>query len=446
MGAMVSPITGRRRERRVPRPRPHRTCRPRSSRPLRRRPRRRGGRGARRPRLRRAVAVVGILLHHEREQAAELARDAAAWLADRGHEVRLPLARRRTRRPARGGRGRGGLRTGLDLAVSLGGDGTMLRTVDLVAADGVPVLGVNVGQLGYLTEVEPTGAAHGAEAVPRRLLRGRGADAAAGRGRHPPASRRRGHAGGGHVAASPGDRPPTSPSTRRCSRRPRWATRCGSGVSIDGEMFTPYAADGLIVATPTGSTAYAFSARGPIVDPTHRCLLMTPVSPHMLFDRSLVLAPDARLRIEVRRRPGGHPVGRRPQPRHPAARRRRHHDRGRGVGPVRDLRSAQLPAHPEDQVRAGRPMTGGPACWSELAVRDLGVIAELRLVLGSGHDGRHRRDRRREDDGGRRHRAAGRRPGRSRAGADRARRRPGSRAASSGAAPPTTPLTPPTRW
>src|SRR5690606_24296009 len=67
----------------------------------------------------------------------------------------------------------------------------------------------------------------------------------------------------------------------------------------DGEPFTTYAADGLIVATPTGSTAYAFSARGPIVEPTHRCLLMTPVSPHMLFDRSLVLAPEARVRLEV---------------------------------------------------------------------------------------------------------------------------------------------------
>jgi NAD+ kinase len=71
------------------------------------------------------------------------------------------------------------------------------------------------------------------------------------------------------------------------------------GVSVDDETFTPYAADGLIVATPTGSTAYAFSARGPIVEPTHRCLLMTPVSPHMLFDRSLVLPPNATVRIEV---------------------------------------------------------------------------------------------------------------------------------------------------
>ena len=70
-------------------------------------------------------------------------------------------------------------------------------------------------------------------------------------------------------------------------------------VEVDGEFFTTYAADGLIVATPTGSTAYAFSARGPIVAPTHRALLLTPVSPHMLFDRTLVLEPAATLRVIV---------------------------------------------------------------------------------------------------------------------------------------------------
>ena len=70
-------------------------------------------------------------------------------------------------------------------------------------------------------------------------------------------------------------------------------------VCIDGSAFTSYAADGLIVATPTGSTAYSLSARGPIVSPTHRALLLTPVSPHMLFDRSLVLDPDEEIGIEV---------------------------------------------------------------------------------------------------------------------------------------------------
>ena len=68
---------------------------------------------------------------------------------------------------------------------------------------------------------------------------------------------------------------------------------------IAGEPFTRYAADGLIVATPTGSTAYSLSARGRSCRPRHRALLLTPVSPHMLFDRTLVLDPSETVEIEV---------------------------------------------------------------------------------------------------------------------------------------------------
>ena len=70
-------------------------------------------------------------------------------------------------------------------------------------------------------------------------------------------------------------------------------------VDIGDEFFTTYAADGMILATPTGSTAYAFSVRGPIVAPTNRAMLLTPVSPHMLFDRSLVLDPEVPVRLTV---------------------------------------------------------------------------------------------------------------------------------------------------
>jgi NAD+ kinase len=240
------------------------------------------------------MAVVGIVLHHERDQAAELARDAAAWLGERGHEVRLPLRDAGIAGLPATGSTEADFAPGLDVAVSLGGDGTMLRTVDLVAGEGVPIVGVNVGQLGYLTEVEPHGLRMalkrflaGSYEVEERMLLEVTVDAP-----------------GFESVAVPERRSSTGArSYRALNEAVLEKTPMGHtvrlGVSVDGETFTPYAADGLIVATPTGSTAYAFSARGPIVEPTHRCLLMTPVSPHMLFDRSLVLAPAARVRIEV---------------------------------------------------------------------------------------------------------------------------------------------------
>ena len=70
-------------------------------------------------------------------------------------------------------------------------------------------------------------------------------------------------------------------------------------VELDGRPFTSYVSDGLILATPTGSTAYSFSAGGPIVDPRHRAVLMAPVAAHMLFDRALVLRPDCEIRVRV---------------------------------------------------------------------------------------------------------------------------------------------------
>jgi NAD+ kinase len=243
------------------------------------------------------MAVVGIVLHSERTEASVLARRLIGELTDGGHRVRLPPADAALIGVPDLARDEQGFGAGLDLAVSLGGDGTMLRTVELVSPAGVPVMGVNVGHLGYLTEVEPASLPEalerflaGAHAIEERMLLAVTVERAA--------------VGG----TAPGDGPPCGAEVLALNEAVVEKTLSGHtvrvDVAIDGEHFTPYAADGLIVATPTGSTAYALSARGPIIAPTHRALLLTPVSPHMLFDRSLILDAGADLRLTVVGRSG----------------------------------------------------------------------------------------------------------------------------------------------
>jgi NAD+ kinase len=228
------------------------------------------------------VAAVGFVLHHERELAVDLVAEAVRWLEAGGHQVRLPELDAAIAGLVDRGFPDEELVAGLDVAVSLGGDGTMLRTVDLVAEAGVPILGVNVGQLGYLTDVEPAALRSSLE----RFLGGEGTieermllDVC--------------------VERASGERTQQIAFNEAVLEKTPMGHTVRLSVAVDDEFFTTYAADGLIVATPTGSTAYAFSARGPIVAPTHRALLLTPVSPHMLFDRTLVLDPEARLRITV---------------------------------------------------------------------------------------------------------------------------------------------------
>lgn len=169
-----------------------------------------------------------------------------------------------------------------DLVLSLGGDGTMLRSVHLLDGAPTPLLGVNLGSLGYLTEVEPhhleaalESFFHGVEGVDWQLDERLMLDV---------------EIGGQHVGRALNE---AVVEKHQAGNTVRLLAR------IDGEPFTYYAADGLIVATPTGSTAYSLSARGPIVSPRHRALLLTPVSPHMLFDRALVLDPVQVIEVQV---------------------------------------------------------------------------------------------------------------------------------------------------
>ncbi|MDE0605830.1 MAG: NAD(+)/NADH kinase [Acidimicrobiaceae bacterium] len=227
------------------------------------------------------MSVVGLIVHLGRDQASVHARDLARWLIAEGHEVRVP--------PDDAGDlaldsqvvAASQFCEGLDLVVTLGGDGSILRAVELLAGKEIPILGVNHGRLGYLTEVAPDEAQSaiartlsGSYDIEERMLVQTELSVAGKTSTH--------------LALN-----------EAVVERTSEANTVRLAVSIDGEFFTTYAADGLIVASPTGSTAYAFSARGPIIEATHRALLLTPVAPHMPFDRALVLSAKTRLRLSI---------------------------------------------------------------------------------------------------------------------------------------------------
>ena len=237
------------------------------------------------------TATLALIVHHDRNEAGALAAKALVWLEERGHRVRLPAEDAEILGRSELGCDDAMLGPGLDVAVALGGDGTMLRAVRLVADHDVPVLGINVGQLGYLTETDPADwesalgrLLAGTYAIDERMLLKVTVDAPSGAGADLAP----------HLVLN-------EAVLEKCSMGHTARLR----VSIDGRFFTSYVADGLIVATPTGSTAYALSARGPIVAPNLWAVLLTPVSPHMLFDRTLVLEPSTDLRLEV---DGGRPA------------------------------------------------------------------------------------------------------------------------------------------
>jgi NAD+ kinase len=162
-----------------------------------------------------------------------------------------------------------------------------LRAVHLLDGAPVPILGVNVGTLGYLTEIEPSECIASLQRwvdgredkdfiIDKRMMLS--------------------------VLLKRADGS-TDLSWRALNEAVLEKQQSGHTVWLDvvinSELFATYSADGLIVSTPTGSTAYSMSARGPVVSPRHRALLVTPVSPHMLFDRALVLDPHESLLIEV---------------------------------------------------------------------------------------------------------------------------------------------------
>ena len=223
---------------------------------------------------------AGILARTDKPQSAGLVRSLSEALTARGVEV---LLEKRTAELA-GGEGVDDrqLAAACDLLIVLGGDGTILRALHRMRGAVPPIFGINVGSLGFLTGVSGEDWSRAVDSIAagdfrlstRTLLRvelerdGRTAetftglnDAVVSRGHH--------------------------------------SQLIKVEVRIDGEELSVYHADGLIVATPTGSTAYSMSAGGPLLLPDSACFVITPICPHVLTNRSTVVGDTARLELRL---------------------------------------------------------------------------------------------------------------------------------------------------
>jgi len=219
---------------------------------------------------------AGLVLHPRRDSAAAVGA-VLGWAANRGIEIlgveeevgRLDCAAVAVT-PAE-------LGSPADLLVSLGGDGTMLRAMRLAAGQRAPVLGVNLGKLGFLAEVDVPDLPNALSAIDDHefTIEPRLA-----------------------VDASLGSRTVTAFNDIAVARVPGDGSAVVA-VRVAGHEFVSYAADAVIVATPTGSTAYSFSAGGPITSPAVEALLVTPAAPHSAYSRGVVLSVHDTVTLEL---------------------------------------------------------------------------------------------------------------------------------------------------
>jgi NAD+ kinase len=225
---------------------------------------------------------VNLVVNTYRDDAVETAAETAVWLAGRGIEVGIDAESSR-RVPLNIIESRSfGL---ADLVVAFGGDGTLIRAVHLCADRGTPILGVYFGRFGFVTQ----GTKEGLIGSLEEFIAGKGSfekrmmlDVELLRGGHTVA----------HVSAL----------NETVLQRAVVARMMTFKIKVDGRVLTSYPADGVIVSTPTGSTAYNLSAGGPILDPNISALVLTAIAPHTLNSRTLVLGADSEILLEVESR------------------------------------------------------------------------------------------------------------------------------------------------
>ncbi len=222
------------------------------------------------------LKTIGVVVGPQKSAAMKVVLDLQEWCKQRGVELHAaePIAAyANCSVMAMDGEE---LVEDLDLIVVLGGDGTMLGASRLVGMRRIPVLGVNFGHLGYLTEFTLQelfsafeGLAEGSYLIDNRMMIDVGIKRA------------------GQVIET--YRALNDAVINRSVRAQMVELEC----FVDEQFVNSFRADGMIIATPTGSTAYSLSAGGPIVHPSMSAILMTPICPHMLSNRPVVLPPDS---------------------------------------------------------------------------------------------------------------------------------------------------------
>jgi NAD+ kinase len=230
----------------------------------------------------------GFLLKRGKPEAQELAATLSKVLLDRGASL-VALPEDAAAIPGATVVAPDALAASIDVLVVLGGDGTFLYGAALAGDRGVPIFGVNLGSLGFIT---PYSRAEAAAAIDEACRGGLVIEERI------------------RLAVSVRPAAGGSPQPARSAVNDAVVTRSAARLldleaRLDGAAITTYKADGLIVATPTGSTAYSLAAGGPLLTPDLQAMVLTPISPHTLTNRPLVFRPDSRLSI---RNASGGPV------------------------------------------------------------------------------------------------------------------------------------------
>ncbi|MDI6690139.1 MAG: NAD(+)/NADH kinase [Actinomycetota bacterium] len=226
------------------------------------------------------MKAVAIVAHLGKTEVASITRDVVNWLCERNIKVKIPEDEALTLNRPDLGYPEEKIAEDIELVIVLGGDGTILRAVRLLRGSDIPILGVNLGKFGFLSEIEVkdlypalTRIMNKDFSLQKRMM----LDCEVVQGRKSLAK----HMALNEIVVGRGVR----------------QRLLEFDVYINDEFFGRYASDGLIFATPTGSTAYSLSVGGPLVSPDTRLILMTPVCPHSLFNRTVILNDTDEIKV-----------------------------------------------------------------------------------------------------------------------------------------------------